>query len=228
VTGHRVPDRPAHDQADAGRLGTVESGPHVQDECRAGRATSAPDSSGEVGAPAHPMGRGQHRSGSEAGAALTAARRQDRTAGTGAHPEPEAVGLGPAPVVGLERTLGHEELRGLTRWAGRGRPPLGRDAERDRQSSCGQAGQAPYGTTPAPGWVKPASAGARSTLHRFTSPAGGGGDTPDHARYGGLLVVDNRWTPPVPPGSVRPRPRDHRPPAVQSRPALIRPPTACG
>ena len=204
-----------------GGLRTVEPRPHVEDECRAGGAASAPDSSGEVGTPAHPMGRGQHRSGSETGAALTAPRRQDRAAGAGAHPEPEAVGLGPTTVVGLERTLGHEELRGLARRAGRGRPPLGR-------TCCRRAG------------VLVRRAGAvrlRASALRYNARPGGRSnrDRPAHdqlsiiasigrgwGRHAGpcslrwLLVVDNRWTPPLSPVASA-RALGHRPPAVQSR-----------
>ena len=126
VADHGVPHRLAHDQSDSSRLRAGLPRPHVEHEGRARSATSTPNGSGEVGAPAHSMGRGQHRSGGEAGAALTATRRKDGATGAGAHPEPEAVGLGPTTVVGLERTLGHEGLRGLTGGAGRGRPPLGR------------------------------------------------------------------------------------------------------
>jgi hypothetical protein len=43
----------------------------------------------------------------EAGAALGTAARQDRASGARAHPMAEAMGLGAAAGVGLERTLGH-------------------------------------------------------------------------------------------------------------------------
>ena len=46
-------------------------------------------------------------SGGELGAALAAAGGEDRAAGAGAHAQPEAVCLGPAPVVGLEGPLAH-------------------------------------------------------------------------------------------------------------------------
>ena len=41
---------------------------------------------------------------------LAAAGSDDRAAGTGTHAEAEAVGLGALPVVGLERTLGHDRI----------------------------------------------------------------------------------------------------------------------
>jgi hypothetical protein len=44
-------------------------------------------------------------------AALATAPGQDRAASTGPHPQPETVGLRPAPVVRLKSTLAHEELQ---------------------------------------------------------------------------------------------------------------------
>src|ERR671914_1043672 len=63
-------------------------------------------------------------SGGELLATLAPTAGDDRPAGAGAHPQPEAVGLGPAAVVRLERALAHEELPLTTtvrthRWAGR-------------------------------------------------------------------------------------------------------------
>src|SRR5215218_3634571 len=49
-------------------------------------------------------------SGGELLAALATAAGEDRAARTGAHPQPEAVGLGPTTVVRLERALAHEGL----------------------------------------------------------------------------------------------------------------------
>src|ERR671929_942788 len=49
-------------------------------------------------------------SGGELLAALAAAAGDDGAARTGAHPQPEAVGLGPTTVVRLERALAHEGL----------------------------------------------------------------------------------------------------------------------
>ena len=49
-------------------------------------------------------------SGGELLATLAAATGEDRPARAGAHPQPEAVGLGPPAVVRLERALAHEVL----------------------------------------------------------------------------------------------------------------------
>jgi hypothetical protein len=49
-------------------------------------------------------------SGGELLAALATTAGEDCAACTGAHPQPEAVGLGPTTVVRLERALAHEEL----------------------------------------------------------------------------------------------------------------------
>src|SRR5919107_488833 len=53
-------------------------------------------------------------SGGELLAALATTARDDRAARTGAHPQPEAVGLRPTPVVRLERALAHGELLRLS------------------------------------------------------------------------------------------------------------------
>src|SRR4051794_37836693 len=49
-------------------------------------------------------------SGGELLATLAPTAGEDRAAGAGAHPQPEAVGLGPAAVVRLERALAHGVL----------------------------------------------------------------------------------------------------------------------
>src|ERR671939_441606 len=49
-------------------------------------------------------------SGGELLATLAPTAGDDRPARAGAHPQPEAVGLGPATVVRLERALAHEVL----------------------------------------------------------------------------------------------------------------------
>lgn len=51
-------------------------------------------------------------SGGQAGAALGPASGENRPARSGPHPEPEAMGLGAATVVRLERSLGHGEAPG--------------------------------------------------------------------------------------------------------------------
>src|ERR671927_410444 len=79
-----------------------------------GRPTRRPDRTTAVNS-----GRRRRRacagntSGGELLAALATTTGEDRAAGTGAHPQPEAVGLGPTTVVRLERALAHEDpLRG--------------------------------------------------------------------------------------------------------------------
>lgn len=175
------------------------------------RRTATPDRGREVDAPAHAMSRWQHRSGSDTSAALTAARRKDGTASASAHPEPKPVGLGPTPVVGLERTLGHEGLRGLTGRAGTA--PAGHERptvqRRPRQ------------------WSNRGRLSARQLLIFSELPMGSG-----ETRRGRLatvgLVVDNRWTRHVQPGNVRPRTPVNRPPADPTRWRRSVSPTACG
>src|SRR3954470_11570303 len=59
-------------------------------------------------------------SGGELVATLATAGGEDAAPGPGAQPEPEAVGLGPATVVRLERALAHEGLLLLTTSVRRG------------------------------------------------------------------------------------------------------------
>lgn len=73
------------------------------DRAAAGRRRSRRSSAGGA-APAALRAAG---SGGQLGAALAATRRKDGPAGPRAHPGPEAVVLGPAAVVRLERTLAH-------------------------------------------------------------------------------------------------------------------------
>src|ERR1700759_2575474 len=63
--------------------------------------------------------RAGNTSGGELLAALAPPAGDDRPAGAGAHPQPEAVGLRPAAVVRLVRALAHG---GLLRTTGRGAP----------------------------------------------------------------------------------------------------------
>src|SRR4051795_4851151 len=76
-----------------------------------GRPTRCPDRTTAVNS-----GRRRRRacagntSGGELLATLAPAGGDDRPAGPGAHPQPEAVGLRPAAVVRLERALAHEVL----------------------------------------------------------------------------------------------------------------------
>src|SRR3954468_21716434 len=91
-----------------------------------GRPTRRPDRTTAVNS-----GRRRRRacagntSGGELLATLAPATGDDRPPGAGAHPQPEAVGLGPAAVVRLERALAHEVL--LLQDIG-GRVPAGRRA----------------------------------------------------------------------------------------------------
>ena len=64
-------------------------------------------------------------SGGELLAALATTAGEDRAARTGAHPQPEAVGLGPTTVVRLERALAHEGLPLRQRCGRRCRTPPG-------------------------------------------------------------------------------------------------------
>src|SRR3954469_20629776 len=76
-----------------------------------GRPTRRPDRTAVVNS-----GRRRRRacagntSGGELLATLAPTTGEDRPARAGAHPQPEAVGLGPAAVVRLERALAHEVL----------------------------------------------------------------------------------------------------------------------
>src|SRR3954447_25370825 len=76
-----------------------------------GRPTRRPDRTTAVNS-----GRRRRRacagntSGGELLATLAPTAGDDRPARAGAHPQPEAVGLGPAAVVRLERALAHEVL----------------------------------------------------------------------------------------------------------------------
>src|SRR5690349_1221998 len=89
-------------------------------------------------------------SGGELLATLAAATGEDRPARAGSHPQPEAVGLGPAPVVRLERALAHEVLP-LHDIDG-AHPPVDGHARRDRctpgPTRTGQAEQAGRPQTP--------------------------------------------------------------------------------
>src|SRR5690348_11333405 len=71
-------------------------------------------------------------SGGELLATLAPTAGDDRPAGAGAHPQPEAVGLRPSAVVRLERALAHEVLlrhdigdSRVRRWAGARGVPAG-------------------------------------------------------------------------------------------------------
>src|SRR3954465_7060157 len=102
-----------------------------------GRPTRRPDRTTAVNS-----GRRRRRacagntSGGELLATLAPTAGDDRPARAGAHPQPEAVGLGPATVVRLERALAHEVL--LLHGIG-GRVPAGRRARSGRQTRWREA-----------------------------------------------------------------------------------------
>src|SRR3954465_13121703 len=100
-----------------------------------GRPTRRPDRTTAVNS-----GRRRRRacagntSGGELLATLAPTAGDDRPARAGAHPQPEAVGLGPTTVVRLERALAHEVLP--LHDIG-GRAPAGRPARSgDRRGGC--------------------------------------------------------------------------------------------
>ena len=75
----------------------------------------------------------RRRSDRDALATLAAARRQDRAAGTGAHPEAAAVHLVAATVVRLVRALAHELVSGVSGVVGPGGPGYSRPATSPRR-----------------------------------------------------------------------------------------------
>src|SRR5918911_559897 len=112
-----------------------------------GRPTRRPDRTTAVNS-----GRRRRRacagntSGGELLAALAPTAGDDRPARAGAHPQPEAVGLGPTTVVRLERALAHEVL------------PLhdiGGRAPARRPARPGGAGTPPWRAPPAPPPTRP-------------------------------------------------------------------------
>jgi hypothetical protein len=84
----------------------------MDDKERAAGPTSSAYRGREVFAPPQPILGRQHvmtctRSGGQLGATLATAVRENRAAGTGTHPQAEAVGLGATTVVRLEGALAH-------------------------------------------------------------------------------------------------------------------------
>src|SRR3978361_845760 len=98
-------------------------------------------------------------SGGELVATLATTVAEDGATGAGPHPQPEAVGLGPATVVRLERALAHERLPPLARPVRRG-PGRAAPARETSRSSARDPGlptgtrsrgwSAVRGTRPAP------------------------------------------------------------------------------
>lgn len=119
MTNDRVPHRFGYDKAGARRGGErrlVDK--QVDDQGLAAGSAATADRCGEVGATPQSLRRGQHDylgiptglavgSSRQLAAALGPAGRQDGAAGTGAHAQPEAVGLGTPAVVRLVGALAH-------------------------------------------------------------------------------------------------------------------------
>jgi len=118
IADHRRPDLLTHHETDAGWLITVRPDQQVTGNQRTARSAAAPHRNRELGAAPHPRSRGKHAacrpvasSDTDARAALPAPRGQYCAARAGAHAQPEAMRLGPVPVVRLERTLAHGKLQ---------------------------------------------------------------------------------------------------------------------
>ena len=154
---------------------------HDQPSSRRPRATRPADGARKSARGAGGRGREHGRQAESLRATLGAAGREDRAAGAGAHPQAEAVGLGPPTVVRLERALAHAWAPGLggagraarSTAGGRGaRPPADahecvagmrqRPSDRDRPTVRSRP-PAVKPSRPAPG---------RTNRHRRTSPAG--------------------------------------------------------
>lgn len=115
----RAPDRFAHDETRTHREGTPPrcvrvklTVAHVDDQQWPSSPASSAYRDREFFAPPQPMLGRQHvmtcrKSGGQTGATLATAGRENRAAGTGAHPQPEPVGLGATTVVRLEGALTH-------------------------------------------------------------------------------------------------------------------------
>jgi hypothetical protein len=88
----------------------------MQHQTRPPHAPAGADGRAIVRAQTHPVSGGEHghrrcgTSGGQFRATLTPTRGKNGAPRTGAHAQPEAVGLGPAPVVRLERPLTHQKL----------------------------------------------------------------------------------------------------------------------
>ena len=113
VADHGGPNRARHDKShprtdDLSRTVRTRGPGQVQREGARRGATAGANRGEELRASPQASRVGQHRpSGREFAAALAPTSRDDRAPGTGAHSQPEAVGLRPAPVVRLERSLAH-------------------------------------------------------------------------------------------------------------------------
>jgi len=130
VAHHRGANRATDYESYPGWLTALTPHKKVAGHERPPGAGAAAHREREVRAVPHPGFAGKHVratyrrgrsgvSGAEARAALVAPRREHGTARTGAHAQPEAVGLRPAAVVRLERALAHRSSRWVDRLTGR-------------------------------------------------------------------------------------------------------------
>lgn len=103
MTDNRVSDGFAHREPQARR--EFRARQSTQDESGTGNSGTPTLNKGEITRYPQPMSRRQHVLGRQASAALGTARGEDCPAGACAHPQSEAVGLGPATNVGLEGAL---------------------------------------------------------------------------------------------------------------------------
>lgn len=126
---------------------------------RHGASPRRSHSHGAFGSQAAARARRRSRSGRQLAATLTPARRHDGAPGAGAHPQPEAVRLGPPAIVRLERALAHVgtpsfEKQSPPGWTAQVRPALRGDDQvvrigvRDDRRSPGfsPSGPRPGGT----------------------------------------------------------------------------------
>src|SRR5690348_14268151 len=119
IPGHSLTDRPAHHEADARRLVLFAAADEqVPGQQLAARPAAAPDGHGELGRPTHAglcrkhsqpprLPRDAPWSDADPGPALLTPCGQDGAARAGPHTQPEAMRLGTASIVRLERALAH-------------------------------------------------------------------------------------------------------------------------
>ena len=118
---HGRADRSGDDQSDLRRICrcVVAAAPHIDDQVGLHGSSSVLHRGIEVGGPRHAVPRGKHRCDTGLGNQAVSERRplrrrsrHDRPPRPGAHPQPEAVHAGTAPVIRLEGPLAlcHDSL----------------------------------------------------------------------------------------------------------------------
>lgn len=114
ITSNRIADILGDDKTDQG-LGIIAPVEQVRNQQWPTRSTPTSYDVSEVITSCQAIGGTQHEnpraiigSRSQTVAALATTRGQDGATRTGAHPQPEAMGLVTAPVVRLESTLAHD------------------------------------------------------------------------------------------------------------------------